>query len=118
MKLKAGDIIIIAVSLLFAAAVALTFWQGHSDGTAVEISINGQVVQHIALPAYRTVTLEDVGVTVVIDGNSAYISESDCPDQYCIKQGRLSTVGAAAVCLPNRVIVKITGEDAPDIVVG
>ena len=40
---------------------------------------------------------------------------SDCPDKICIHNGWLGREGEQAVCLPNRVIVRLTGAQAPAV---
>lgn len=45
--------------------------------------------------------------TLVIQSGKAYISEANCPDKQCMKQGKISRAGEMLVCLPNRVVVKI-----------
>lgn len=51
---------------------------------------------------------------LVIEDEKAYISEASCPqnagDVSCVDQGKKHRVGELITCLPNRVIVEITGE--------
>ena len=35
--------------------------------------------------------------------------EADCPDQICVRRGWLQNPGDMAVCLPNKAIIRITG---------
>ena len=52
--------------------------------------------------------------TLVIENGAAYISEASCPqnagDTACVDQGKKSRVGEVITCLPNRVVVEISGE--------
>ena len=43
------------------------------------------------------------------DGN-VWISEANCPNHDCVKQGTISMNGEMLVCLPHRVTVSIIGE--------
>jgi len=40
------------------------------------------------------------------DGSICF-EESDCPDEICIKTGKLSSIGETSACLPNGIILKI-----------
>ncbi|WZL71589.1 NusG domain II-containing protein [Clostridiaceae bacterium 35-E11] len=44
---------------------------------------------------------------VEIEGNSAAIVESDCPDQLCVKMGKITKVNQISICLPNRLSIKL-----------
>ena len=48
--------------------------------------------------------------TVVLAGKTAAITWADCPDQVCVRTGRLTRAGQTAVCLPHRVVLKLVGE--------
>ena len=46
------------------------------------------------------------------DGNaSVYMAESNCRDGYCVRRGAVGG-GAPIVCLPNRVVIKLTDYSA------
>lgn len=42
------------------------------------------------------------------------VIEASCPDGLDIKQGFIENVGEVIVCLPNRMVVEIKGEEASD----
>jgi len=37
--------------------------------------------------------------------------EASCPDQVCVRTGRLSKSGQGAVCLPAKVTIQVTGPE-------
>ncbi len=47
---------------------------------------------------------------VEIYGGEVFISEADCPDQTCVKMGKLDS-GIPIVCLPHKLVVKFAEED-------
>lgn len=47
----------------------------------------------------------------VADG-SVVMEEADCKDQICVHHRPVSSVGESIVCLPHRLVVEITGDDA------
>ena len=46
---------------------------------------------------------------LVISGGEAYIEEASCPDNICVKSGKVSLEGQTIVCLPNKVVISIEG---------
>ena len=112
-KLKFGDFIIIGVVLVMAGA--LTF---HSSGDKLyaEVWQNDQLIERVALTdsTDKTIDLDGHNV-IVLHGKTAEIQSADCPDQVCVRTGRLTRAGQVAVCLPNRVILKLTGTSTDGI---
>ena len=108
---KRYDIILIA-SLLSVALVGvgllLIFRRG---GERVSVEIDGVAVAEYSLAIDGEYPLNGGTNILVIEGGEAYIKDADCPDKTCVRRGRISYVGQSAVCLPNRVSVKIVGNE-------
>lgn len=120
--LKKGDLVITAAVLLLAGLIFLPFALAPSHGLTCEITQDGEVIRRVRLGAgyTDTVTIEGETVTNVIriDGDTVWFASSDCPDQVCVRTGKLTRAGQAAVCLPNRVVVRLIGaQDEVDAVV-
>jgi hypothetical protein len=49
--------------------------------------------------------------TVVLEGGAARVESSPCPHGVCIATGTVRRPGEVAVCVPNRVVVRILGEN-------
>lgn len=78
----------------------------------VEISVDGNVVKTLQLNRDAEFTVDGYhGGTnhVVIKDGKVRVTKASCPDKLCIKQGAIHRTGDAIVCLPNRVIIRITG---------
>ena len=43
------------------------------------------------------------------DGNGLRVSSSDCPTQDCVHTGTITRAGQSIVCLPEQVVVQLTG---------
>lgn len=109
-----NDIILI-VSMVFAALVCIaSFALVSTDGGLVLVYVDGDLRGEYDLS--DDITLEIEGYMggsnrLVISDGAAFIDEASCPDKLCVHQGRIRKKGEELVCLPNRVIVKIEGED-------
>lgn len=108
------EIILIAVVLLAAFFLFLYSKSIHQSPAAlVEISIDGTVVKTFDLNQDQEYLIESsTGGTnmLIIQDGEAWISEASCPDKVCIRQGKISHDGELIVCLPNLMIVRISGE--------
>ena len=38
------------------------------------------------------------------------VTEADCPDGICVRQGKLTTAGVPIVCMPHRLVIEIYGD--------
>lgn len=117
-RIKWGDGLIVALVLALAAAIAAPFYLRPSGTLTCEIVQDGAVVRTVALTdgVDERVTIEGAVTNVIeITSEGVRFAESDCPDQVCVRTGTLTRAGQSAVCLPNRVIVRLTGAEAPAV---
>ena len=54
--------------------------------------------------------------TVRIENNTAFISDSPCPNKTCVNAAALKKTGDWNACLPNRVFLHIEGGASDDII--
>ena len=83
----------------------------------------GQVVQTVRLDRLTeemTVTVEgDYHLTILLDRNGVRVAESDCPGRDCVHTGVITRAGQSIVCLPEQVVVQLSGGGSgPDAVLG
>lgn len=113
--LKKGDFIIFAVILFIAVICVIPFINTQSDQLICEISQDNKIINKIILnKGYKdkiTIETKNGNSVICIDDNSVWFEHSDCPDQICVNTGKLTHAGQIAVCLPNKVIVKLIGQE-------
>lgn len=112
MKIKIGDIVVIAV---FAVVIVLSLLfiknyntlQGNNLYAKIRV-INDEYVY--PLSQNRTLVFEGAnGKSVIqIKDNQVFFEDSTCNDYTCVKMGKAGADGAKYLaCLPNQVIVSI-----------
>jgi len=120
--LKKGDIYLIAVLLLaIVTGFAFVHLYGSMSGNTHRISVIRQgdrLIKRIDLDAQQgPVKVEIDGEyreTVLVENGRIRFESADCPDKICVRTGWISKKGDTAVCLPNRTIIKIEG-DNPEV---
>lgn len=112
--------IIIVVSVLLLAAVSL-YIQSNSikkTGLTAIVMKDGKVYKRILLDKVKTPYLLDVSgkytETLLVENGRIRFKEATCPDKLCVSRGWLTEYGHIAICLPNKVLVKIEGSIAND----
>ena len=123
-----NDIIFILILLTAVCALGAAFWLFRSEGSSVEVRVDGTLIAEYSLSRDITVDIEGVGGVnrLVIRNGEATVEYADCPDGICAAHSPISRSGESIVCLPHRVIVTVKtseaahgteAEDVPDIIV-
>ena len=118
MKKHKFDIIIV-ISLIFVAAVSWIIINNiyQSKGSYIEIIVSEKVKDTLPLDKdteYRVAEKDFMNVIKIKDGQ-VYMEAADCPDELCVKQGKISKNGQSIICLPHKVVVRVVSADDSDV---
>ena len=118
-KLRA-DVIVIVSLLLLALALYLALNSSRREGGAAVVRINGAEIERYSLLQNGSFPLNGGSNILVIEDGYAWMSEANCPDHICVRQGKIHYTGQVITCLPNRLTVTIEGgeDDGVDLIVG
>lgn len=121
--IKRSDVFVIFLTLLLIFASFLIFRHSSSQNTVAVITVDGKVEKEIDLTLQEDciITLKtDPVVTLEVKDHKIRFINSECPDGTCEKMGFLSSAGQTAACIPEKVIVTISGTNGSsvDAVVG
>lgn len=117
LKKHKNDILLILVVLILAGGVWLYTGLTREAGAEVIVSRDGEELMRLPLSENTEWVIGegDHTNTLVISGGEAWISQASCPDHICINQGRISLDGQTIVCLPNKLVVAVTGGASGDV---
>jgi hypothetical protein len=107
------DIIIVLSVVVIGIVMLLALVFTQKSGEYVIVKMDGAEIARFEL--YSDTEYEIKGdhgernLLVIKDGK-AEIKEASCPDGLCIKTGKIDKEGQSIVCLPNKVVVEISGE--------
>ena len=119
-QFKFGLGILIIAVLLCCAAIFLP----QKSGTMAHITLDGVLLYEIDLEKetaqrYIDIKAEDGIILnrICIEPGRIRVEEANCPDQVCVNQGWIKDSALPIVCLPNKLILEITGgESAADAI--
>ena len=108
------DIVAIAAALLLTALSFIVFMRSEAPGSTVIIKLDGKLYGSYSLSENQRIEIKESNAhnTVVIEGNSVRMENSDCPDLYCVKQGRITRSGESIICLPHRLSVELVSDQS------
>jgi len=108
-------IIIILLAISFIPYIILkNYKSGYNGDNYAVISIDGKEQKRVELTDgldEEFILESSYGINkVVIHDGEIGIVEANCKDEICINEGFIGKVGERIVCLPNRLVIEIVGE--------
>ena len=103
-------IVVVAVGLFF-------LFQGQSgaENTVAVVKKEDQEIRRIQLTEveepYEILIDDEFHVILFVEHGAIQFQKSGCPDQICVKTGKISKPGQISVCMPARITVEIQGEE-------
>ena len=82
----------------------------NKNETYAEIAVDGHVEALLSLDENVFFTpSERPEVQIVVHDGQVGFSHSNCPDKTCVRTGFLSIPGDLAICLPNKIVLRVRG---------
>lgn len=104
------DVILIVSILAVSALLFIVFFSSRSAGKSFEITVNGKLYGTYQLDK-DTVIDVDGHCTVQVKDGAVSVTSSDCPGKDCVHHKPISRSGERIICLPNGIVIRITGDE-------
>lgn len=116
--MKRNDVILIFVLLFF---ILLLVCSPRKKGEEAIVTYQGKTVLTIDLTNKESKYYQVKGtngiVTLYVNQGKIKVTEEKSPRHLCSKQGYIEKAGESIVCLPNELVIEITGKQTLDTVV-
>ena len=112
-----NDIVLIVLAGLV-VALFFVFKSFSQTNLVAEVYYDGKVIDTVNLSEKeekKICTGENSSVIIVSRDGKIYFENSPCPDKVCVKSGELEKNGDFASCLPEKVVIKVSGERTSEI---
>lgn len=109
--------IILALVLILLGIVSYGFIRlGQKKGSQVVIYEDQKEIRRYDLNTDTTKEIQTAKGTntLVIKDGMAYVTDADCPDQVCVRMGKISKTGENIVCLPHKLVIQVEGDDGQE----
>jgi hypothetical protein len=85
----------------------------HSVEKYVVIEIDGGKGKKVTFPENTIINVngKEGPLKIEISGRKVRVLDSSCQNKLCVKSGWINKNGESIICLPNRAIIKILGEE-------
>ena len=110
--IKKRDIILALVLVLLGIVCYGVIRLGQKKGSQVIIYEDQKEIGRYDLNTDTTKEIQTAkGMNILeIKNGMAYVTEADCPDQVCIRMGKISKTGETIVCLPHKLVIQVEGD--------
>jgi len=107
---------LIFITLIIAGLILLIFTFIKEEGTQAIIYHGNKVIQTIDLSIDNLYQIEgDLGkVDIEVKNHKIRVVEENSPYHLCSKQGYISNSSETIICMPNRIMIEIVGENSID----
>ena len=109
---RKADIILAVGLIVVGFAMSFFLASGKAEGSQVTVTADGKLYGRWSLSEDRTVDIDQKNSRhnqfQIKDGKVTMI-QADCHGHDCIQQGSIDQTGETIVCLPNKVVIEITG---------
>ena len=111
--------IVIICGVMLVSTFATIFLQ-QGEASQARIYVDGKLIESIDLAAYTepyTFTVEnEYGVNeITVDNGRICVSDADCPDKSCVRQGWIGGSAAPIVCLPHKLVIELYNNETPPV---
>lgn len=109
---KKADIILVCALIIAGLIMSYFLSFGNPAGKQLDISCDGEIFGSYPLNEDREIVIERNGHINKVTINDGVVSMdfSDCSGQDCVHQGAISHTGETIICLPNKVVLEISGD--------
>lgn len=111
--LTTGDKILIVFILFLSLGSFTTIHLLKSEGQFVLIEVDDVQLYRLSLDSEQKIHVQssEGEAYVRIHHGKVQILDSTCPAKICVKSGAIHRTGEIIVCAPNKIIVRIIGDD-------
>ena len=110
-KTRIRDIILIASLTLIGLVLLLVVNSKAEGGSFAVVQVDSVTVARFPLSEDGVFVLNGGANTLEIKDRKIRMLEAQCPNLQCVHQGWISKSYQSIVCLPNKLIVTIEGDD-------
>lgn len=113
--MKKRDLILIGSVLLVAALLFGVVSLLKKPGAYVVVRVDRTEVARYSLTQDGEYPLNGGTNILCIRDGQAFLTDADCPDHLCVKQGKVNKTGQVITCLPNKLTVTVHGAEDADV---
>jgi len=112
-RLTVLDVLLIAALLALPGWALVRSWRAAREQPVAYIYQDNRLLGAYQLDREQVILIGDQtrpDMKIEIKGGAIRVAESDCPKGICKQAGWVRTPGRTIICVPNRVLIQLKGE--------
>lgn len=110
--------------IILSSILSLVFIRIHENKDVdlyISIQVDGKEVHRMPLDESaegKTYAIKtDYGENIIkVENRTVFVEHADCPDKFCMHQGKINKLGQSLICLPHRVMIELVSDsDVPEV---
>ena len=108
-SIRKNDIVLFILLIAIGAVMSVISVSSTVSGDKAVVTVDGKLYGTYDLSRDHNVVIRRDGYIneFIIKDGQVQMTKSDCKNQICVHQGRISRAGQTIACLPNRVLIRI-----------
>ena len=106
------DTLLIITLLLVGIILLFVLRCRSNEGSYVIIMYQNEEKARFSLTSDGIYDINNGKNRIEILGGKVRMTDADCPDELCIRQGWIEYDGQSIICLPNKITVMVSGGDS------
>ena len=102
------------VLIILAALLICVLWFAlpqKSGGLSAVVYLDGEQIMSVELSSLQKSEEAEVsGCRLLFEPDGVTVLSADCPNQLCVRAGKLKLLGAVTACVPNKVVIVLRSE--------
>ena len=112
------DLMIITGMITIGLLLVIVVLFVQTDGEMVTVEVSGKEIASFPLSEEVTYVIDGKNGgtnTLMIKDGYAWVEDASCPDGLCRNMGKIHNSSQSIICLPNEVVIRITGGEEAEI---
>lgn len=110
--IKKADILLFIIIVVVGLVLSIWCFTAGESGSQVDIAVGGHLYATYDLAKDQVITVNEASHTnkIIIKDGKVSMGFSDCKGQDCVHHQSISKTNETITCLPNKVMVTISGD--------
>ena len=110
------DVLLVLCLLAVSLVLFLVLRSSDEAGESFSVYLGGELYGEYPLTEDRLIEIDGI-CTISVSDHAVSVAYSNCPGQNCVHHAPVSKSGEIICCIPNGLVIRITGQPQYDFVI-
>ena len=96
--------------LIVLSAAAIFILNSGEKAQNASVYKDGEIIANLPLADDTVYSVPDADMKIAVENGFVFVKQSACKCKTCISFGKMNKSGQSAVCLPQKIVIKLDGD--------